>query len=240
MAEAYRAGMRTSNRSAIPWRRISPENVVSGRWCSRTNGHAIKRRCIRYRSRWGCDSRDANVTACSGALGSPLCMDDRGRLDCGNHPDRTGHGRTPRSERRVARRRLYSAVARFMGARRAAPARRGSTACRGTPVNGVTFTQVAPAPRPPPGSAWAHFRRSVILAVRARAVGLCTLACGCITSERLPAEDVVSPEWMRFYQPDWSHHATTQRFIFATGIECSYPMIETAQGRRRIDQLEKC
>jgi beta-glucosidase len=48
------------------------------------------------------------------------------------------------------------------------------------------------------------------------------------------------PERMRFYQPDWAHHATTQRFIFATGIECSYPTIETAKGRRRIDQLEKC
>jgi beta-glucosidase/6-phospho-beta-glucosidase/beta-galactosidase len=28
--------------------------------------------------------------------------------------------------------------------------------------------------------------------------------------------------------------------MFATGIECSYPVIETEKGRRRIDQLEKC
>jgi beta-glucosidase/6-phospho-beta-glucosidase/beta-galactosidase len=32
---------------------------------------------------------------------------------------------------------------------------------------------------------------------------------------------------------------STERFIFATGIECSYPTIETDQGRRRIDQPEK-
>lgn len=33
---------------------------------------------------------------------------------------------------------------------------------------------------------------------------------------------------------------TTQRFIFATGIECSYPMIQTPQGVRRVDELAKC
>lgn len=48
-------------------------------------------------------------------------------------------------------------------------------------------------------------------------------------------------ERTRYYQPDWSHHATTQRFIFATGIECSYPTIAGPNGApRRIDQLEKC
>jgi beta-glucosidase len=33
---------------------------------------------------------------------------------------------------------------------------------------------------------------------------------------------------------------TTQRFIFATGIECSYPTIQTPQGTARVDELEKC
>jgi hypothetical protein len=51
---------------------------------------------------------------------------------------------------------------------------------------------------------------------------------------------MLPPERMRFYQPEWAHHATTQRFIFATGIECSYPTIHTKKGRRRVDQLEKC
>jgi beta-glucosidase/6-phospho-beta-glucosidase/beta-galactosidase len=32
----------------------------------------------------------------------------------------------------------------------------------------------------------------------------------------------------------------TQRFLFATGIECSYPTIQTPQGRKRQDELEKC
>jgi beta-glucosidase/6-phospho-beta-glucosidase/beta-galactosidase len=33
---------------------------------------------------------------------------------------------------------------------------------------------------------------------------------------------------------------TTQRFIFATGIECSYPTIHTPQGVHRVDEMEKC
>jgi beta-glucosidase len=45
---------------------------------------------------------------------------------------------------------------------------------------------------------------------------------------------------MRYYQPEWSHHATTQRFLFATGIECSYPTIKSGKGSKRIDQMEKC
>lgn len=32
----------------------------------------------------------------------------------------------------------------------------------------------------------------------------------------------------------------TQRFIFATGIECSYPTVNTRQGKLRQDELEKC
>ncbi len=43
------------------------------------------------------------------------------------------------------------------------------------------------------------------------------------------------------YRPiDWVHHPTTQRFIFATGIECSYPTRRYPDGRRRYDQLERC
>ena len=45
---------------------------------------------------------------------------------------------------------------------------------------------------------------------------------------------------MKYYQPQIPHNPNTQRFIFATGIECSYPTIETPQGRKRIDQMEKC
>jgi beta-glucosidase/6-phospho-beta-glucosidase/beta-galactosidase len=33
---------------------------------------------------------------------------------------------------------------------------------------------------------------------------------------------------------------TTQRFMFATGIECSYPTVETPGGRHRRDQLREC
>ncbi len=44
----------------------------------------------------------------------------------------------------------------------------------------------------------------------------------------------------RFYPQVCPHNPTTQRFMFATGIECSYPTIETKEGRRkRIDELEK-
>ncbi|HZT41984.1 MAG TPA: family 1 glycosylhydrolase [Chthonomonadaceae bacterium] len=32
----------------------------------------------------------------------------------------------------------------------------------------------------------------------------------------------------------------TQRFMFATGIECSYPTIQTPHGKKRVDELEKC
>jgi beta-glucosidase len=45
---------------------------------------------------------------------------------------------------------------------------------------------------------------------------------------------------MKYYQPRETYHPSTTRFIFATGIECSYPTIRTAAGLRRIDQLEKC
>ncbi|HXI17814.1 MAG TPA: family 1 glycosylhydrolase [Chloroflexota bacterium] len=45
---------------------------------------------------------------------------------------------------------------------------------------------------------------------------------------------------MNFYQPQRRPNPTTQRFIFATGIECSYPTIQTPQGKKRQDELEKC
>jgi beta-glucosidase/6-phospho-beta-glucosidase/beta-galactosidase len=45
---------------------------------------------------------------------------------------------------------------------------------------------------------------------------------------------------MKYYRPRQRVNPTTQRFIFATGIECSYPTIRTPQGVRRQDELEKC
>lgn len=39
---------------------------------------------------------------------------------------------------------------------------------------------------------------------------------------------------------DNMHNPSTRRFIFATGIECSYPTIGVDGRTRRIDQLEKC
>lgn len=45
---------------------------------------------------------------------------------------------------------------------------------------------------------------------------------------------------MKYYQPTRHLNPTTNRFIFATGIECSYPTVETPQGRIRQDSLEKC
>lgn len=45
---------------------------------------------------------------------------------------------------------------------------------------------------------------------------------------------------MKYYRPQQRSNPTTQRFIFATGIECSYPTIETPRGRVRQDQLAKC
>jgi beta-glucosidase/6-phospho-beta-glucosidase/beta-galactosidase len=45
---------------------------------------------------------------------------------------------------------------------------------------------------------------------------------------------------MKYYQPQVRPNPTTQRFIFATGIECSYPTIQTPQGIKRRDQMEEC
>ncbi|MGH2371532.1 MAG: family 1 glycosylhydrolase, partial [Chloroflexota bacterium] len=45
---------------------------------------------------------------------------------------------------------------------------------------------------------------------------------------------------MKYYQHQQRPNPTTQRFMFATGIECSYPTIQTAQGVKRRDQLEEC
>jgi beta-glucosidase/6-phospho-beta-glucosidase/beta-galactosidase len=43
-----------------------------------------------------------------------------------------------------------------------------------------------------------------------------------------------------FYAPRLVSHPSKERFVFATGIECSYPVIETAEGRVRRDQMEEC
>jgi beta-glucosidase len=45
---------------------------------------------------------------------------------------------------------------------------------------------------------------------------------------------------MKYFQPNQKKNPATQRFIFATGIECSYPIIETAKGRERVDEMAKC
>ncbi|HZI28035.1 MAG TPA: family 1 glycosylhydrolase [Gemmatimonadaceae bacterium] len=45
---------------------------------------------------------------------------------------------------------------------------------------------------------------------------------------------------MRYYQPRKLLNPSTQRFLFATGIECSYPTIEWKGGRVRQDELRKC
>jgi beta-glucosidase/6-phospho-beta-glucosidase/beta-galactosidase len=43
-----------------------------------------------------------------------------------------------------------------------------------------------------------------------------------------------------YHQPEQRPNTGTQRFIFATGIECSHPIIGTAQGRLRRDQMAEC
>jgi beta-glucosidase/6-phospho-beta-glucosidase/beta-galactosidase len=45
---------------------------------------------------------------------------------------------------------------------------------------------------------------------------------------------------MKLYRAERPRNPTTQRFIFATGIECSYPTIPTPTGKKRIDELQKC
>lgn len=45
---------------------------------------------------------------------------------------------------------------------------------------------------------------------------------------------------MKYYKPQQQPNPTTQRFIFATGIECSYPSIQTPHGAKRVDEMEKC
>lgn len=45
---------------------------------------------------------------------------------------------------------------------------------------------------------------------------------------------------MKYYRPRQHANPITQRFIFATGIECSYPTIQTPAGERRVDEMEKC
>jgi beta-glucosidase/6-phospho-beta-glucosidase/beta-galactosidase len=45
---------------------------------------------------------------------------------------------------------------------------------------------------------------------------------------------------LKYYRPKKSPNPRTQRFIFATGIECSYPVISTKSGPKRMDEMEKC
>jgi beta-glucosidase len=45
---------------------------------------------------------------------------------------------------------------------------------------------------------------------------------------------------MKYYRPPRRSQPTAQRFMFATGIECSYPTIETARGTVRQDEMAKC
>ncbi len=45
---------------------------------------------------------------------------------------------------------------------------------------------------------------------------------------------------MKYYHTRQRPNPRTQRFIFATGIECSYPTIETPHGVKRRDQLAEC
>src|SRR5581483_7359535 len=61
------------------------------------------------------------------------------------------------------------------------------------------------------------------------------------TTRRSPPRRPASREAaMRVHPPQTQTNPTTQRFIFATGIECSYPTIQTPHGRVRQDELEKC
>ena len=43
-----------------------------------------------------------------------------------------------------------------------------------------------------------------------------------------------------FYAPRTGSHPSKSRFVFASGIECSYPVIETPAGRVRRDQMAEC
>ena len=45
---------------------------------------------------------------------------------------------------------------------------------------------------------------------------------------------------MAYQQPRKLLNPATQRFLFATGIECSYPVIEWKSKRVRQDELKKC
>jgi beta-glucosidase len=45
---------------------------------------------------------------------------------------------------------------------------------------------------------------------------------------------------LKFFAPKRRSNPSTQRFMFTTGIECSYPTIETPQGRVRRDQMQEC
>jgi beta-glucosidase len=44
----------------------------------------------------------------------------------------------------------------------------------------------------------------------------------------------------RYYAPRRVSNPSKARFLFATGIECSYPIVETPEGRVRRDQMQEC
>jgi len=45
---------------------------------------------------------------------------------------------------------------------------------------------------------------------------------------------------LKHYQVQHIFKTNAQRFIFATGIECSYPTVAGPHGNRRVDEMEKC
>lgn len=57
------------------------------------------------------------------------------------------------------------------------------------------------------------------------------VAAQCISQSRIE---------MKFFSPRQRPNPSTYRFIFATGIECSYPRIPKQNGTRRVDEMEKC
>jgi beta-glucosidase len=64
-------------------------------------------------------------------------------------------------------------------------------------------------------------------------------ASGETAPQAAPAAD--DPDAFRFYVARAAPNPATARFLFATGIECSYPIIQDAEGNRiRRDQLREC
>src|SRR5262245_9116581 len=45
---------------------------------------------------------------------------------------------------------------------------------------------------------------------------------------------------MKYFLPSTRMNPATQRFMFATGIECSYPMVKMPRGIWRVEEMQKC